>query len=110
MSRKLIMLGVMLLAFGCMAWADSWTGTVSDDHCGVKHAKAGADAAACVAKCVDGGAKYVLVSKGKVYQVDAQDKFKDFAGKSVKVTGTMSGDSITVENVAAAGRMSKMKM
>jgi hypothetical protein len=44
----------------------------------------------------------VLVSDGKVYQLDAQDKFAEYAGKSVKVTGEMKGDTITVESVSAA--------
>jgi len=107
MGRKLIMLGVMLLAFGCLAWADSWTGTVSDSMCGAKHAHASAEAAACVAKCVSGGSKYVLVSHGKVYQVDNQDAFKDYAGKRVTVTGSVSGDAITVEKVEAAAAPKK---
>jgi hypothetical protein len=55
-----------------------------------------------VASCVKGGAKYVLVSDGKVYEVDAQDKFAAFAGKSVKVTGDMKGMAITVASVEAA--------
>jgi hypothetical protein len=98
------MVAITALAFGCLAWAagKSWTGTVSDSHCGAKHAVASDAAASCVAKCVESGAKYVLVSGGKVYRLDAQDKFKDFAGKSVKVTGTMKGDTITVESVEAA--------
>jgi len=104
MYKKLVLVAITVLAFGCLAWAagKSWTGTVSDSHCGAKHAVASDAAAACVAKCVEGGAKYVLVSGGKVYQLDAQDKFADFAGKSVKVTGTMKGDAITVESVEAA--------
>ncbi len=115
MRKKALMVAVTVLAVGCMAWAKgmkskSWTGTVSDSNCGVKHATASDDAAACVAKCVAGGAKYTLVSKGKVYQVEPQDKFADFAGKSVKVSGTMSGDSITATSVeAAAMKASKKK-
>jgi hypothetical protein len=49
---------------------------------------------------VSGGAKYVLVSKGKVYQVDAQDKFQGLGGKSVKVTGSLSDSTITVAEVS----------
>jgi hypothetical protein len=52
---------------------------------------------------VEGGASYVLVtSDGKVYQLDNQDKFKDYAGKSVKVMGTANGDSISVDSVEAS--------
>lgn len=113
MTKKSMMLCLTFLVVGCMTMAmgKTFTGTVSDEHCGVKHAVASDAAATCVAKCVSGGAKYVLVSHGKVYQLDAQDKFGDFAGKSVKVTGTMKGTDITVESVvAASGKMDKMKM
>jgi hypothetical protein len=110
MSKRLLMLVVALMVSGCMAMAaESWTGTVSDSNCGLKHSEPSAAAAKCVAGCVAKGAKYVLVSKGKVYSVEPQDKFADFAGKSVKVTGTMEGDSITAESVMAAGHH-KMKM
>jgi len=97
------MLGIALLVVVCMAWGKekTWTGIVSDDHCGTKHAAANPQAASCVAKCVSGGAKYVLVSGDKVYQLDAQDKFADFAGKSVKATGTENGDTIKVSSVEA---------
>lgn len=104
MTKRLVMLLVTLLAVGCLAWAGgkSWTGTVSDSHCGLKHAKASEEAASCVTKCVAGGAKYVLVSAGKVYQLDPQDKFAGLAGKAVKVTGNLKGDSIAVESVEAS--------
>lgn len=105
MFKRITMLVLTLFIFGCMGWAasKSWTGTVSDEHCGAKHAKASATAEGCVEKCVAGGAKYVLVSKGKVYQVDDQDKFKGLGGKSVKVTGTLSGSTITVSDVSPVG-------
>ena len=105
MTKKVTLLVLALLVFGCMACAaeKSWVGTVSDSNCGAKHPTASAAAAACVEKCVAGGAKYVLVSKGKVYQLDDQDKFKGMGGTAVKVTGTMSDDTITVSSVAAAG-------
>ncbi|HEV2352580.1 MAG TPA: hypothetical protein VG028_22325 [Terriglobia bacterium] len=117
MTKKSIMLLVLALSLSSWALAapaKSWIGTVSDEHCGVKHAAAGDAAAECVKKCAAGGAKYVLVSHGKVYNVDAQDKFADFAGQSVKVTGSMKGTDITVASVAAApakkSKMKKMKM
>ena len=105
MNKRLVTLVFSFLVGASMAYGagKATYGTVSDDHCGAKHAAASKEAEACVAKCVSGGAKYVLLSKGKVYQLDAQDKFSDFAGKRVKVEGTVSGDSITVESVSAAG-------
>lgn len=104
MIKKLTMWFVAMLVFGCMAWAAEKTygGVVSDSHCGTKHSVAGEEAAGCVAKCVSGGAKYTLVSRGKSYNVEPQDKFKDFAGKRVRVKGALSGDTITASDVSAA--------
>ncbi len=104
MTKRLVLVASFLLLFGCIAWAadQSWVGTVSDSHCGKAHATASDKAASCVAKCVSSGNKYVLVSGDKVYQLDTQDKFKDYAGKSVKVTGTESDGAITVASVEAA--------
>ena len=118
MIKKSIMLCVTVLALCSFALAaeKSWTGTVSDSSCGAKHAMAGDASTECVKKCVsEHGAKYTLVSKGKVYQLEPQDKFADHAGHKVKVTGDMKGDTITAEEVAmvAAGgkhKGKKMKM
>lgn len=114
MNRKLTILGITLLAFGCMAWAApkapraqkatkaarSFVGTVSDD-CGAKYAKASAEAAKSVAKCQTGGEKYVLISGKSVYLVEPQDKFAEFPGKRVRVKGTRNGETITVASVEA---------
>lgn len=105
MTKKIAMLAFALLVCGCMAWAADTTisGTVSDAHCGAQHSRPSADAATCVEKCVSGGSSYVLVSKGKVYTLDAQDKFKGLGGKYVHVMGTVNGDAITVTSVTAGG-------
>jgi hypothetical protein len=106
MKKKLSLLFLVLAVSATLALAaadsQSWTGVVSDSTCGAKHSAASDDATACVNKCVSGGAKYTLVVGDKVYQLTPQDKFKDFAGKSVKVTGAMDGDSITAATVEAA--------
>lgn len=66
-------------------------GVISDSMCGKDHTKMGAlgkDPAACIAKCVAGGAKYVLVdSKGDSYALSDQAKAKELAAKSVAITG-----------------------
>lgn len=97
--KRITLLAFAVLMFASLSFAKSITGTVSDSHCGVKHADAGDASAHCVEHCVSGGATYVLVSGGKVYQLDAQDKFKGLGGKSVTVKGSVKGDSITVANV-----------
>ncbi|MGH9430317.1 MAG: DUF5818 domain-containing protein [Terriglobia bacterium] len=106
MKRKLLMLGVGILLSGCMAFAaTTYSGVVSDSNCGVKHSHASKAAAECVAKCVKGGAQYVLVDHGKVYKLDSQDKFADYAGKYVRVKGTLNGDTIAVDSVEAPHHM-----
>ena len=102
MSKKLMMLAAVMLVFGCLSWAKTITGVVSDSMCGAKHVTASDDAATCVKKCADGGSKLVVVSGGKVYNTDDQDKLKGFEGKEVKVSGTVKGDALTITSVAAA--------
>jgi len=105
MVKKVFLVAGALLLVASLIWAadtSTWTGVVSDSHCGLKHSKASAQAAACVEKCVAGGGKYVLVSGGKLYQVKPQDKFKGLGGKAVTVKGRIEGDTITADSVEPA--------
>jgi hypothetical protein len=82
---------------------DSWTGYISDSHCGAKGAKEGHDE--CATKCVtEKGAKYVFVNDAdhKVYNIDNQDKVAAHAGHHVTVKGTASGDNLKVASVDMA--------
>lgn len=99
MGKKLMMFAAAMLVFGCLSWAKTINGTVSDAMCGAKH---DGDAAACTKKCEDGGSKLVVVANGKVYNTEQQDKLKGHEGEKVKVTGTIKGDNINITDVAAA--------
>lgn len=84
--------------------AGSWTGWVTDTHCGAKSADTGKHDA-CAKKCVEGmGAKYALYNAAdkKVYVLDPQDKAAAHAGHQVTVKGTVAGDTITIGSIAAA--------
>ena len=61
----------------------------------------GNDAKTCTVECVKLGGKYVLYdgTSKTSYQLDPQDKAKDFAGQKVKVTGTSDGDTIHVKSI-----------
>ncbi len=89
------------LLFGASAMAATMTGVISDSMCGAKHAEK--LNAACVKKCVEGGAAAVFVSDGKVYKIaDAsKDKVSDHLGQKVKVHGSVEGDTVTIESVSA---------
>jgi hypothetical protein len=87
--------------------ATTTTGVISDSMCGASHAKItsghpGLTDRACAQACVKAGAKYVFVADGKVYNI-ANQNFADLernAGESVRLTGDVTGDMITVSKVA----------
>ena len=55
------------------------------------------DEESCTQHCVkDMGGSYVLVAKKDVYKLDDQVKAEQYAGKKVKVTGTMDAATHTV--------------
>jgi len=81
----------------------SWTGYISDSHCGPKGAKAGHDE--CAAKCVkEHGAKFVFVNDAdhKVYNIDAQDKVAAHAGHHVTVKGSVDGENLKLASIEMA--------
>ncbi len=104
MRKLLLILVVLCVAFmmvGISFAADATTvnGYVSDSKCGAKGANAGAGE--CTKKCLQAGAKTVVVTDGdqKVLTVDNPDKLTGHEGHHVAVTGTVNGDSIHVDSV-----------
>jgi hypothetical protein len=85
------------------ALADSWTGWISDEHCGAKGAKAGH--ADCAKKCVKGGGKLVFVNGAdqKVFAIDNQELAGQHLDHEVTVSGTVDGTSIKVTSIAPKG-------
>jgi hypothetical protein len=56
---------IVLLAGGASFAADqSWTGQISTGMCGTAHLDK-----KCIENCVKAGEKYVLVSKGRVHEI-----------------------------------------
>ena len=100
MTKKIVATAALFLTFSAGAFAETWKGTISDSMCAAKHEKATAADIACAQKCVKGGSPAVFVADGKVYKIDNQDSVKDHIGHKVTITGTMTGDSIHIENVA----------
>lgn len=89
---------ICAMAADDMGKSSTVKGWVSDDKCGAKGANAKAEA--CTKKCLESGAKMVVVTDGdqKVLMVDNPDSLKGHEGHHVAVTGTVKGDSIHVEN------------
>jgi type 1 fimbria pilin len=107
--KKFVLSMAAILVFSVVAAAapkeSTFKGEIMDSACAKagSHdgmmAKAGLKTAKdCTEACVKGGNKYVLFNKTskKVYQLDDQTKPADFAGKSVKVKGTLDSASDTI--------------
>jgi hypothetical protein len=100
MKMKLVATTALFLAFSsASAFAETWSGTISDAMCGAQHVNASKDDVACAQKCVKGGSPAVLVVGDKVYKIDNQAAVKDHIGHKVTVTGTLTGDSVHIDTV-----------
>jgi hypothetical protein len=95
-KRVLLVIGLYLITMTMLAAAKdmSWNGWISDSKCGAKGANA--DHAACAKKCIDAGAKPVLVSDKdqQVVGIDNPDAVKGHEGHHVQVMGTMDKDGM----------------
>ena len=107
-----VVLAVALVAVPVLAagTAGSWTGYVTDSHCGAKGANA-KHTQACAAKCVKEGSTVQFVNDAdkKVYEVDKAhwDAAMSHVGHQVKVTGSVDGSNLTVEKIEPAAAPSK---
>ncbi len=125
---KRMIFGVLAVAFvlgsvGAAQRAEqTWTGIISDSHCGALHKSdiehggritareciVGRDGDASIPGCVSAknGATFVVVVGDKVYQVANQDfkELRTFAADHVRVTGTLKGDVMTVAKIVKAGK------
>jgi len=110
MNKRLLICGIALLFVASPSWAGekgkegSWTGWITDTHCGAKGNNS--KHADCATKCVKTmGAKYALYTPAdkKVYVLDPQDKAAAHAGHHVKVTGEVKGDTLKVASIEMTG-------
>lgn len=106
-NRWLIALVAILLVAGVSQAAKqakpkqgTWSGVVTDTHCGTKGHMG--DAAACIKKCVDGGAKLALLTEGHVFMLDPQKKAAGHENHQVTVKGHLDGDTIHVTSIEIA--------
>ncbi|HYO12195.1 MAG TPA: DUF5818 domain-containing protein [Thermoanaerobaculia bacterium] len=81
------------------AMKGSWTGWITDEHCGAKGAKA--EHKDCATKCLENGGKLVFYNTAdeKIYALDNQDLAKQHLGHEVKVTGEADGKAIKVASI-----------
>ena len=99
---------ILFTAGTSFAAEQTWNGQISDSLCGAKHESESIGEGngkisdqECTVACVKGGSKYVLVSSGKKYQIANQTHadLAKYAGRTVKLTGEIKDDSITVSKI-----------
>ena len=110
MKRTMFAAVLVLASAGAAFAADqTFTGSIGDSRCGASH-KAMTEHnknltdRACTEACVKGGAKYILSSGGKVYEIDNQKdpELAMYAGQNVTVTGELKGNVLHVSKVSKA--------
>ncbi len=111
-SRKFVLGFVLqttlavLAANYVFAAPQTFTGVVTDDMCGKKHTMMpGKPDSECIRACAKAGSKYALLVGDKVYALKGDVKQIDhFAGKKAKVTGDVSGNTITLASITEAAK------
>jgi hypothetical protein len=105
-NRVLYSLLALLLATGWTLAGENadeatWTGWVTDTHCGARRADSGQHGA-CAKKCVEEmNAKYALYipADKKVIVLEPKEKVAEHAGMQVRVKGKMKDEAIQVESI-----------
>jgi|ERR1051326_3424381 len=96
--KKLIAISFLIVGFSASLMAADLTGYIVDEKCSGNKAMWSNEA--CAEKCIKGGSAAVFVSEdGKVYKIDNQDQVTAHAGHKVTISGTVTGDTIKVDNV-----------
>jgi hypothetical protein len=101
--RSLTLAAAGLALTTSLAFAETFTGTVSDTMCGKKHMMPGVGDAKCVQECIKDGADYALVIGDKVYTLKGdKTQLNKLAGAKVVVDGQLSGDTVTAKSITPA--------
>jgi hypothetical protein len=82
----------------------SWTGYVTDTHCGTHCQRTSAmkPDLQCIRACVRKGSKYGLWSGNHVYTLEPQSEAASYAAQNVEVRGTMRNDTIYITSIKPA--------
>jgi hypothetical protein len=96
--KKYLLLMVLFFSLALYA-ADkgTWTGYISDSHCGAKGNNDGHED--CAKKCIKDGYAPVFVVGDKVYTISDTKKVSKFIGKKVTITGTITGEALDIEKI-----------
>ena len=107
MKRTALLIAIALTIAPAL-YAGSWTGWITDEHCGAKGNSA--DHKGCALKCVkEHGAKLVFYNNAdqKIYKLDNQDLAMKNVGQEVTVSGEVKDDAIKVSGIEPSKPASK---
>ena len=99
MKRTALLIALVLVVAPAL-YAGSWTGWITDEHCGAKGNNA--DHKACALKCAkEHNAKLVFYNNDdqKIYSLDNQKLAMDHVGHEVTVNGEVKDGAITVSSI-----------
>ena len=105
MKTKLFVIFALVLTFALSSFTAraTVTGILTDDMCTKKHMIPGKANADCVRDCIKHGAKYAVVSDGKVVPISGDPaKLGEFAGKKVTLIGEVKDGTLAVRSIEAA--------
>ena len=99
--KKILCVCLLLVSlFAVTAFAEEMTGLITCQKC--KHTAT--KDMGCAKGCIKGGVPAVFYNPAsqKFYTIANQDKVKAHAGQNVVVTGSVSGDTLTVDTIKGA--------
>jgi hypothetical protein len=96
---------MVFVAASAFAAPRTWTGEITSsacvgEHMASFHGKTDSPRE-CAEDCMKGGAKFVFVSQGKVYEIANQQNpaLKTYLGRPVRLSGDLKGSTIAVSKV-----------
>jgi hypothetical protein len=101
-SAMVLAFAVGIYAIGLEAQANhkTLTGVISDSMCGATHMLKDKSPAECTRLCVKDGQSYsLLVGKDMYTLTGHQPEVDKLAGQTVTVTGTLNGNTFTVDSI-----------
>jgi hypothetical protein len=79
----------------------TYSGMITDAHCGAKHKLTDRSPAECTRICVTRGSDYILIDGDKVYGLQGDIvKLNRMAGERVTITGSLHGHTIDVASIS----------
>lgn len=83
----------------------TFSGVITDMHCGPRHTNSKEDASDCARKCVRDGSSYIIVDGDRSYQLDGDLlQLNELAGQRVTLAGVLNRNIIQVSSASAVAR------